>query len=55
MTIAEPGKVELASRASGLRDLTDPAVRERIVDEAKRDAQKSVLRALRSKRLFLAR
>jgi len=55
MTIADPGKVEIVPSATGLRDLSDPAVRERIVNEAKRDAQKSVLRARRSNRLFLTR
>ncbi|MFS0852553.1 hypothetical protein [Microbacterium sp. 179-I 3D4 NHS] len=51
MTIADPGKVELLSRASDLRDLSNPAVREQIVNEAKQDAQKSVLRGRRN-RLF---
>ena len=56
MTIADPGKIELnVPRASGLRDLSSPEVREKIVSDAKRDAQKSVLRARRSKRLLQSR
>lgn len=53
MTIADPGKVRIVPSAAGLRDLSDPAVREQIINEAKRDAQKSVLRARRSNRLSL--
>ncbi|MCJ1675582.1 hypothetical protein MT355_20140 [Rathayibacter sp. VKM Ac-2929] len=51
MTIADPGKVELSQpRRDGLRDLTNAAVRKEIIDEARRDAQRSIARSRRSRR-----
>ncbi|ROQ04425.1 hypothetical protein EDF54_2634 [Rathayibacter sp. PhB93] len=51
MTITDPGKVELSEpRRDGLRDLTDVAVRQQILDEARRDAQRSVARTRRGRR-----
>ena len=56
MTIADSGKVALTSpRSSELRDLSDPVVREKIADEARRDAKKSVVRLLRNKRAHKTR
>lgn len=55
MTITDPGKVQMIPQPTGLRDLSDPVVREQIANEARQDAKKSILRARRSKRLFMYR
>lgn len=51
MTITVSGKVELTQpRSDELRDLSDPSVREAIVDEARRDARSSIVRMTRRAR-----
>lgn len=52
MPIADSGKVKLtAPHPRMLRDLSDPVVRQQIANKAQRDAEKTVLRLRRNRRV----
>jgi len=48
MTISIPGKIERTPHATRLRDLSNKAVRDQIVSEARKDANSTLLRNRRA-------